>query len=100
MSTGSPSRIVPVDGFWSVSLYNAEGFYQANPKRLLAQQPLCRKGLRTVRSTIQFGGCDVTIVNCLPITPGWNYWYRLYRPRAEILNGRWMFPQAQPVSDR
>jgi hypothetical protein len=23
---------------------------------------------------------------------------RLYRPRAEILNGTWKFPEAQPVS--
>jgi len=23
---------------------------------------------------------------------------RLYRPRAEILNGKWKFPEAQPAS--
>ena len=23
---------------------------------------------------------------------------RLYRPRAEILNGKWKFPEAQPVN--
>jgi hypothetical protein len=28
--------------------------------------------------------------------PGWNYMVRLYRPRTEILNGKWTFPQAQP----
>jgi len=27
---------------------------------------------------------------------GWNYIVRLYRPRAEILNGTWKFPEAQP----
>ena len=27
---------------------------------------------------------------------GWNYTVRLYRPRAEILNGKWKFPEAQP----
>jgi hypothetical protein len=25
------------------------------------------------------------------------YWVRLYRPRDEILNGTWKFPEAQPV---
>jgi hypothetical protein len=30
--------------------------------------------------------------------PGWNYTVRLYRPRAEILNGEWKFPQAQASS--
>jgi hypothetical protein len=38
------------------------------------------------------------VTNCLPIEPGWNYWVRLYRPREEILNGTWKFPQAQPAS--
>jgi len=28
---------------------------------------------------------------------GWNYMVRLYRPRAEILNGTWKFPDAQLV---
>ena len=29
-------------------------------------------------------GCDsCNVLNCLPITPGWNYLVRLYRPRAE-----------------
>jgi hypothetical protein len=29
--------------------------------------------------------------------PGWNYMVRLYRPRAEILNGSWKFPDAYPA---
>jgi len=29
--------------------------------------------------------------------PGWNYTVRLYRPRKEILDGTWRFPEAQPV---
>ena len=44
---------------------------------------------------IQFGGCDGKVPNCLPITPGWNYLVRLYRPRAEVLDGRWTFPEAK-----
>ena len=47
--------------------------------------------------TIQFGGCEDGVVNCLPISEGWNYIARLYRPRAEILDGSWQFPEAQPV---
>jgi hypothetical protein len=47
---------------------------------------------------IQFGGCDGKTANCLPIVKGWNYMVRLYRPRAEILNGAWTFPEAQPVN--
>ena len=28
---------------------------------------------------------------------GWNYIVRLYRPRPQILNGEWVFPEAEPV---
>lgn len=35
--------------------------------------------------------------NYLPIMPGWNYTVRLYRPRKELLDGVWKFPEAQPV---
>lgn len=47
---------------------------------------------------IQFGGCDGKIPNCLPIMRGWNYMVRLYRPHAEILSGKWKFPEAQAVN--
>jgi hypothetical protein len=46
---------------------------------------------------VQFAGCDGKILNCLPTMKGWNYMVRLYRPRAEILNGTWKFPEAQLV---
>jgi hypothetical protein len=47
--------------------------------------------------TVQFGGCDPDAENCLPITPGWNYLVRMYRPRQEILDGSWRFPEAVAV---
>jgi hypothetical protein len=28
---------------------------------------------------------------------GWNYTVRMYRPRQELLDGAWTFPEAQPV---
>ena len=36
-------------------------------------------------------------VNCVPLTEGWNYAVRLYRPREEILDGTWTFPSPEPV---
>jgi len=47
---------------------------------------------------VQFGGCDGKIANGLPIMKRWNYVVRPYRPRPEIMNSRWKFPQAQPVN--
>jgi hypothetical protein len=48
--------------------------------------------------TVQFGGQpDRNVPNCIPISPGWNYLVRMYRPRKQILDGTWKFPEAQPV---
>jgi len=89
---------VPVDGFWSISVYNAEGFYQPNELNAYSTNNITAKKSEDGSITIQFGGCDGTIPNCLPIMKGWNYMVRLYRPRAEILSGTWTFPQAHAVN--
>lgn len=88
---------VPVDGFWSISVYNAEGYFQKNQYDAYTLNNITAKKSDDGSVAIQFGGCDGKIQNCLPTTPGWNYWVRLYRPRLEILNGSWKFPDAQPV---
>jgi hypothetical protein len=89
---------VPVDGFWSVTVYNGKGYLQPNQHNAYSVNNItAKKGLDSA-VTIQFGGCDGKIENCLPITEGWNYTVRLFRPRAEILNGTWTFPLARPES--
>ena len=90
-------RDVPVDGYWSVTVYNARGYFDKNNLDAYALNGITAKKDADGAITIQFGDCDGKIANCLPITAGWNYWVRLYRPRAEILNGTWKFPELQPV---
>jgi hypothetical protein len=89
---------VPVDGFWSISLYNADGRFVKNERDAYALSNITAKKEVDDSVAVQFGGCDGKIANCLPTMPGWNYLVRLYRPRAEILNGTWKFPEAQPVN--
>jgi hypothetical protein len=89
---------VPVDGFWSISLYNPEGYFQKNDANAYSLNNLTSKKNADGSITVQFGDCDGKVANCLPIMPGWNYTVRLYRPRAEILNGKWKFPEPKPVS--
>jgi hypothetical protein len=89
---------VPVDGFWSISVYNAGGYFEKNPYDAYTLNNVTAAKSADGSATIQFGGCDGKIPNCLPTVPGWNYWVRLYRPRAEILNGKWKFPEPQPAS--
>ena len=88
---------VPVDGFWSVTVYNAEGRFQKNEYDAYSINNLTATKGADGSITVQFGGCDGTIPNCLPTVPGWNYMVRFYRPRTEILNGTWKFPEVQPV---
>lgn len=89
---------VPVDGFWSISLYNAKGYFEKNDQGAYSINNLTAKKDADGSVTVQFGGCDGKAANCLPIMPGWNYIVRLYRPRKEILDGTWKFPEAQPVN--
>ena len=89
---------VPVDGFWSISLYNAQGYFEKNAANAYSLNNITAKKNPDASVTVQFGGCDGKIPNCLPTVPGWNYMVRLYRPRAEILNGRWTFPEARPAN--
>jgi hypothetical protein len=90
-------RDVPVDGFWSVSLYNSQGYFEPNPFNAYSLNNITAKSAGDGSVAVQFGGCDGKIPNCLPIMAGWNYMVRLYRPHPEILIGTWTFPQAQPV---
>ncbi len=90
---------VPVDAFWSISLYNADGYFQKNDLNAYSLNNITSKKSADGSVAIQFGGCDGNIPNCLPIMQGWDYTVRLYRPRAEILNGKWKFPEPQPVAN-
>ena len=90
-------RDVPVDGFWSISVYNAEGYFEPNPFDAYTVNDITAKRNPDESITVHFGTCDGGLDNCLPIMPGWNYTVRLYRPRPEILHGTWTFPRAQPA---
>ena len=96
VSTINVKGDVPVDGFWSISVYNAEGFFVKNEFDAYTLNNISAKKNADGSVTIQFGGCDGNAANCLPIFPGWNY--MVYRPRKEILDGTWKFPEAQAVS--
>ena len=87
---------VPVDGFWSISVYNDKGYFEPNPQKAYTLNNLTAKPDADGSISIQFGGCDTKLENCLPTPAGWNYLVRLYRPRPEILNGPWTFPEAEP----
>jgi hypothetical protein len=87
---------VPVDAFWSISLYNGKGFFEQNKDNAYSINNVTGKKDSDGSITIHFGG-DPGQPNYLAIMNGWNYVVRLYRPHQEILDGKWKFPKPQPV---
>ncbi len=88
---------VPVDAFWSVSVYNADGFFEPNDRGVYSVNSITAVKDDDGSVTVRFGSGDAP--NTIPIVEGWNYAVRLYRPRPEILEGRWVFPSVH-ASDR
>lgn len=95
------SELPPVDAFWSVTMYDADGFQVANPLNRHAI------GDRDALKYDDYGSLDLYIQ---PETPGaekasnWlpspksgtlGVTMRLYAPRAEALDGRWNPPVIQ-----
>ncbi len=84
---------VPVDGFWSISVYNAEGFFEPNARGVYTVNNITGVKNADGSTTVRFGDFPPEVPNAIPVTDGWNYLVRLYRPRPEIIDGSWVFPQ-------
>jgi hypothetical protein len=87
---------VPVRAFWSVIVYDADGFIPENDLGIYSYNNVTAKPNADGSITIHFGG-DKDQINYLPIADGWNYAIRMYEPGEEILDGSWTFPRIVPV---
>ena len=61
---------VPVGAFWSISLYNADGYYDPNDRNAYTVNSITGKRNADGSMTVHLGGCEDDWVNCLPIMPG------------------------------
>lgn len=90
-------RDVPVDAFWSISVYDRDGFFEANPAGRYSYNGVTAIADAEGVVTIDLDTDDHGYRNHLPVIDGWNYAIRLYRPRPEVLDGSWVPPVPEPV---
>ncbi len=89
---------VPVQDFWSVSVYDANRYFAPNALGAYVVNSVSGTYNEDGSMTVHLGGCEDGRVNCLPLVDGWNYTVRLYRAAPEVLDGSWTFPEVQPVN--
>ncbi|MEM1430166.1 MAG: DUF1214 domain-containing protein [Pseudomonadota bacterium] len=90
---------VPVDAFWSVSLYNSDGFFELNDFDSYVINSVSGTPNDDGSFTVHLGGCEDGRVNCLPVMEGWNYAVRLYQPGPDVIDGSWTFPTVEPLNE-
>jgi hypothetical protein len=98
-----PGQTPPVDGFWSISMYNDKGLFVDNP--------INRYSIGTYTEGLKNntdGSLDIYIQNASPGTDKESNWlpsaegafsmtFRLYLPQPQALNGTWQLPSVQSV---
>jgi hypothetical protein len=95
----------PVNGFWSLSIYNENHFFVANPINRFSvgtknkDLKLAADGSLTIYVQADAPTDPVQRANWLPAPKGdFSLFGRAYWPKAEVLDGSWTPPPVQRVS--
>ena len=84
---------VPVKAFWSITVYDKEGFPQTDTYNINSAFAIADED---GSYTIHFGG-DKKAKNYMEIFDGWNFTLRLYQPTEAYFNGQWVKPELKVV---
>ena len=97
-STSSTSRMSRSTASWSVSVYNAKGYFEPNLQNAYTLNNITATANADGSVPVQFGGCDGNVSDCLPITPGWELsGAALSATPWRFRDGGWTFPEAKPA---
>ncbi|MCP4010583.1 MAG: DUF1254 domain-containing protein [Proteobacteria bacterium] len=78
-------------GFWSITMYNADG-YMFNNKASLNDKSVVKN--EDGKFTMHYGNnCPAGAVNTLNTVDGWNIMMRIYRPTDDIVNNGMKLPE-------
>ena len=88
---------VPVDAFWSVTVYNRDGYLEENEYGSYSVNSVTAQRDDDGSVTVNLAPEKGDLSNYLYVMDGWNYALRLYRPRTEILDGSWVPPKPEPI---
>jgi hypothetical protein len=88
---------VPVDGFWSITIYNRDGFMEPNPYDSYSVNNVTATRSDDGSVVVNLAPEPAGLENHLYIMDGWNYIVRLYRPRTSVLDGSWTPPTPEPT---
>jgi hypothetical protein len=90
-------RDVPADAFYSVSVYNADGYFEPGPSAITNVNSVFGHKDADGSMTVWLGEFDDDRPNAIPTPEGWNLLIRLYRPRAADL-ADWQVPAIEQAS--
>lgn len=88
---------VPVDGFWSVTIYNREGYLEPDPYDSYNLNGITAQPEQDGSIVLNLSPEGGDLKNHLYVMDGWNYLIRLYRPHPEVIDGTWTPPTPQRV---
>ena len=89
---------VPVDAFWSVTIYNRDGYLEPNPYDSFSINGVTVEAEPDGSVVLNLAPEGQGLTNHLYVMDGWNYALRLYRPHAEVVDKTWTPPTPQPAT--
>jgi hypothetical protein len=87
---------VPVEAFWSVTVYDESGFLVPNNENKYSLNSVTAKPEDDGSFVVHFGAGG-EYINNIQVTDGWNYTLRLYQPIGAALDGSWIDPEAEKL---